>query len=75
MAERYDVGLASDLLDQGVTSVDRHDIQKNVRLHLHCWHGDQRFSKFAFKEGKYSNIDPKTLIGDTSASGYVSSVI
>ncbi|CAF4408575.1 unnamed protein product, partial [Adineta steineri] len=40
------------------------------RLHLHCWHGDDPFSKFQFKAGKYNEIDRSTLISDTSPSGY-----
>ena len=70
--EGFDVGLASELLDQGVTSTDQTDIQRNVRLHLHCWHGDNPFSKFAFKVGKYDTINSTTLFNDTSSSGYVS---
>ncbi|UJR27808.1 hypothetical protein I4U23_009077 [Adineta vaga] len=62
--------LADQLLDQGVTSKDQVDIRKNLRLHLHCWHGSNPFSKFEFKAGKYKSIDPSTLISDTSASGY-----
>lgn len=72
IAEQFHIGSGIELLDQGVTSTDPHDIEKNLRLHLHCWHGDEQFSKFAFKEGKYKNIDPKQLVNNTSASGYVS---
>ena len=70
--ENYDIGLADKLLDQGVTSKDQEDIRKNYRLHLHCWHGNDPFSKFAFKENKYDQIQPSSLISDTSASGLVS---
>ncbi|CAF1152521.1 unnamed protein product [Rotaria sordida] len=68
--ENFDIGLADKLLDQGVTSKDQTDINKNFRLHLHCWHGNDPFSKFAFKAGKYNDIQPSSLISDTSASGY-----
>ncbi len=70
--ENFDIGLANQLLDQGVTSKDQTDISKNTRLHLHCWHGSDPFSKFAFKAGKYSQIQPSSLISDTSSSGLVS---
>lgn len=66
------MGLADQLLDQGVTAKDKNDIEKNKRLHLHCWHGNEPFSKFDFKAGKYNDIDPSTLVSDTSASGLVS---
>lgn len=69
--EKFDIGLANQLLDQGVTSKVQDDIRKNYRLHLHCWHGSEPFSKFQFKEGKYNHIQPSTLISDTSTSGYV----
>ncbi len=28
----------------------------NTKLHIHVFHGDELFSKFAFKMGKYDNI-------------------
>lgn len=71
MNENLRILLANTLLDQGVTSKDQTDIKKNLRLHLHCWHGDEPFSKFQFKAGKYKSIDPSKLISDNSASGYV----
>ncbi len=55
-----------------MTSKDQTDIKKNFRLHLHCWHTNDPFSKFAFKVGKYNEIKLSTLVSDTSASGYVS---
>lgn len=74
-SEDFTVRLADQLLDQGVTSKDKTDINKNLRLHLHCWHGDDPFSKFGFKAGKYNEIQPSTLVSDTSASGYVSILV
>lgn len=71
-SEKLDILRADKLLDQGVVSTDKTDIDKNFRLHLHCWHTDEPFSKFAFKKGKYNDIDPFKLAPDTSASGYVS---
>jgi hypothetical protein len=47
-------------------------MNKNLRLHLHCWHTSDPFSKFQFKAGKYNQTDLSTLVSDTSASGYVS---
>jgi hypothetical protein len=70
-SEGLSIILADQLLDQGVTSKDQGDISKNFRLHLHCWHGSDPFSKFDFKAGKYNHIRPSALISDTSASGYV----
>ena len=72
--ENFDVGLGDQLLDQGVTSKDTTDISKNHRLHLHSWHGNNPFSKFDFKDGKYNNIKPSTFVSDTSAYGYVSRI-
>ncbi len=71
VTEKYDIGLADQLLDQGVTSKNQEDINKNYRLHLHCWHGNDPFSKFDFKAGKYDQIQPSSLISDTSAYGLV----
>lgn len=68
----FHLGLAQDLLDQGVVSKDPTDIEKNRRLHLHCWHGSEPFSKFSFKEGVYNNFSVESFLNDTSASGFVS---
>ncbi len=35
----------------------------NTKLHIHVFHGDDVFSKFAFKMGKYDNM---TLDGDAN---------
>ncbi|CAF4563283.1 unnamed protein product, partial [Rotaria sp. Silwood2] len=69
-SENFEIGLANQLLDQGVTSKDKTDINNNLRLHLHCWHGSEPFSKFAFKDGKYNDTQLSSLASDTSASGY-----
>lgn len=69
---KYNIGIADQLLDQGVTSKDQNDLRNSHRLHLHCWHGHEAFSKFDFKDGKYNHIQPSSLINDTSASGLVS---
>ena len=44
-------------LDYGsgnIDSIDNHP-------HIHCWHINNRFSKFMFELGKYDNIDINSL--------------
>jgi hypothetical protein len=72
VTENLQIGLAYQLLDQGVTSKDQTDIEINHRLHLHCWHGEEPFSKFRFKEGRYNHIQLYRLVNDSSAYGLVS---
>jgi hypothetical protein len=72
ISEKLDIKKADELLDQSTTNKDQYDLEKNNRLHLHCWHTDQQFSKFKFKAGKYNHIHPRTLINDKSAQAYVS---
>jgi hypothetical protein len=72
VSEQLDIKKADQLLDQPATNPDRYDIERNNRLHLHCWHTNQQFSKFDFKAGKYNHIHPRTLMDDTSAQAYVS---
>ena len=72
ISEKVQLKKADELLDQSTTNLDLHDLEKNDRLHLHCWHTDKKFSKFQFKAGKYNSIHPRTLINDTSAQAYVS---
>ncbi|CAF1147501.1 unnamed protein product [Adineta ricciae] len=69
-SENISIELARRLLDQTTTNRDPNDIEKNNRLHLHCWHTDDMFSKFQFKAGNYNHIHPHTLINDTSPAGY-----
>jgi hypothetical protein len=71
-SEKLDIQNGNQLLDQPTTNNNQTDIEKNNRLHLHCWHTDQQFSKFQFKANKYNHIDPHTLINDSSSKGYVS---
>jgi hypothetical protein len=71
-AENLDIKKADQLLDQSTTNGDQYDLEKNNRLHLHCWHTDKEFSKFQFKAGKYNSIHPRTLMNDTSTRAYVS---
>ena len=69
--EQLDVQIAADLLDQSVRDFLENGMNLHRRLHLHCWHSNAVFSKFAFKKGHYDHIDPQTLINDTSAGAYV----
>ncbi len=71
-SENADIKKADQLLDQSPTNKDQNDLEKNNRLHIHCWHTDKEFSKFQFKAGKYNSIHPRTFINDKSTSGYVS---
>jgi hypothetical protein len=71
LTEKLDIRIANELLDQSVTNTDQKDIEKNTRLHLHCWHTDLPFSKFYFKTNKYNCINPLSFINDTSAKAYV----
>ncbi len=71
ISEELDIRKADQLLDQSTTNNDQADLEKNNRLHLHCWHTDKQFSKFQFKENKYNHIHPNTLINDSSSKGYV----
>ncbi|CAF4322243.1 unnamed protein product, partial [Rotaria sp. Silwood2] len=70
LSENINIGLAHTLLDQSTTNKDPYDLEKNNRLHLHCWHTQEDFSKFSFKAGKYNRIHPRKFINDTSASGF-----
>ncbi|CAF0823464.1 unnamed protein product [Adineta ricciae] len=69
-SESISIRLAQSLLDQSTTNRDRNDIAKNNRLHLHCWHTNDIFSKFQFKAGNYNHIQSHTLINDTSPAGF-----
>ncbi len=73
--ESINLGLAHHFLDQPSTNQDRYDLEKNNRLHIHCWHTFDRFSKFGFKAGEYNNLNPNSFINDTSAAGFVSRII
>jgi hypothetical protein len=70
--ESINLGLAYHLLDRPSTDKDPYDLEKNNRLHLHCWHTDQQFSKFQFKNNQYNHNNPQILINDSSPKGYVS---
>jgi hypothetical protein len=72
MNESIHLGLAYELLDQLSSNKDRYDLETNNRLHIHCWHTSDSFSKFEFKAGRYNHLNPNLFINDTSAAGYVS---
>ena len=71
VAQHFDIRKTDQLLDQSTTSDDENDLEKHNRLHLHCWHTQQPFSKFQFKENRYKDIDPRTLLKNRSAQAYV----
>ena len=73
--DKINIQNGDELFDQPTTNRNQNDIENNNRLHLHCWHTDEQFSKFQFKANKYNNIDPYTLINDTSPKGYVSCLV
>lgn len=70
--ESLNLDLAHDLLDQFSSNKDQYDLEKNNRLHIHCWHEFEPFSKFSFKSGKYNHLNPNSFLNDTSAAGFVS---
>jgi len=70
--ESLKLGLAHELLDRPSTNKDKYDLEVHNRLHIHCWHTTDQFSKFRFKDGTYDNLSPESFANDTSAVGYVS---
>jgi hypothetical protein len=38
--------------------------------HIHCWHTDNMFSKFAFQSGKYNDLDLGSYLGMKSSRDY-----
>lgn len=65
------VVIASDRLDQGTTDANPGFIKSGIRLNLHCWHTDFRFSKFAFKLGHYNQTELEKYKNDETAQAYV----
>jgi hypothetical protein len=43
-----------DYFSDSTQDIDQHK-------HIHCWHTNNRFSKFAFNDGLYNTIDPNSL--------------
>ena len=64
--------IGTNLLDQSSTDSTRKYIENGIRLNLHCWHTNERFSKFAFKLGHYNQTDLEKYRNDTTAQAYVS---
>jgi hypothetical protein len=51
---KLDTKLQLDGHSTSLGSVDDHP-------HIHCWHTNERFSKFEWEGGRYDSIDPQTL--------------
>ncbi|CAF3350277.1 unnamed protein product [Rotaria socialis] len=64
------IRIGSDLLDQSTTDATTPYVQQGTRLNLHCWHTDNRFSKFAFKMGHYKQAELEKYRNDTTAQAY-----
>ena len=64
--------IGSDLLDQSSTDTTTAYVQQGTRLNLHCWHTNDRFSKFAFKLGHYKQSELEKYRNDTTAQAFVS---
>ncbi|CAF1077399.1 unnamed protein product [Adineta steineri] len=62
--------IGHNLLDQSTTDKSTDYVQKGTLLNLHCWHTDERFSKFAFKMGHYNQTDLQKFKNDTTAQAY-----
>jgi hypothetical protein len=63
--------IGSDLLDQSSTDTEPQYVQRGIRLNFHCWHTNERFSKFAFKLGHYKQSELEKYRNDTTAQAYV----
>ena len=63
--------IGQNLLDQSTTDDSLQYIQQGIRLNLHCWHTDKRFSKFAFKLGQYNRSELEIYRNDKTAVAYV----
>ena len=64
--------IGHNLLDQSSTEKSTGYVQHGIRLNLHCWHTNERFSKFAFKLGHYNRSELELYRNDTTAQAYVS---
>ncbi len=63
--------IGSELLDQSSTNINPQYVQEGIRLNFHCWHTNEKFSKFAFKLGHYKQSDLEKYRNDTTAQAYV----
>ena len=66
------VVVGHNLLDQSTTDDTVPYVKSGVRLNLHCWHTDLRFSKFYFKANRYNDSELIQYVNDTTARAYVS---
>ncbi|CAF0809552.1 unnamed protein product [Adineta ricciae] len=64
------VVIGHNLLDQSSTDASQAYVQNGIRLNLHCWHTNDRFSKFAFKLGHYNKTELEKYRNDTTAQAY-----
>ncbi|CAF3740625.1 unnamed protein product [Rotaria sordida] len=62
--------IGENLLDQSSTDNTVEYITQGTRLNLHCWHTDERFSKFAFKAGQYNRSELEKYKNDKTAQAY-----
>ena len=53
--------IGNNLLDQSTTDANPSYVQQNIRLNFHCWHTNDRFSKFAFKLSKFARATQRKL--------------
>ena len=58
-------------MDFGATSTD---LLSNSIKHIHCWHTEEFFSKFAFTRGDYSSLDLKDYVNMNSSKSYASTI-
>ena len=65
------VHIGHNLLDQSSTDNTVDYVKKGIRLNLHCWHTDDRFSKFYFKANRYNDSELVQYVNDTTARAYV----
>lgn len=68
---RIRVLIGHNILDQSTTDNTPNYVQQGIRLNLHCWHTNDRFSKFAFKLGQYPESELAAYKNDTTARAYV----
>ncbi|CAM2722764.1 unnamed protein product [Rotaria socialis] len=62
--------IGHNLLDQSTTDDTLPYVQQGIRLNLHCWHTNNRFSKFAFKLGQYNRTELELYRNDTTAKAF-----
>ena len=63
--------IGHNLLDQSTTDDTVAYVKNGIRLNLHCWHTENRFSKFAFKLGHYNQSELEKYRNDTTVQAYV----